>query len=76
MEEAERLQAIKGKQVQLLHNKKVVNHIYANAGPSLLAKGTVLPLEDTQNAQLAGPSVVTQLSMKTRSLITKEEKLQ
>ncbi|TRZ37408.1 photosystem reaction center subunit H [Niallia circulans] len=63
MEEAERLQALKEKQVELLLNKKVVNDIYTNEGQLLLAKGTVLSLEDIENAQLAGPSVVIELSM-------------
>ncbi|MGG0738704.1 PRC-barrel domain-containing protein [Niallia taxi] len=63
MEEAERLQALKEKQVELLLNKKVVNDIFTNEGQLLLAKGTVLSLEDIENAQLAGPSVVIELSM-------------
>ncbi|MFP7471769.1 PRC-barrel domain-containing protein [Niallia taxi] len=62
-EEAERLQALKEKQVELLLNKKVVNDIYTNEGQLLLTKGTVLTLADIENAQLAGPSVVIDLSM-------------
>ncbi|MEK4442656.1 MULTISPECIES: PRC-barrel domain-containing protein [Niallia] len=68
LEEVEReneagLNGLKEKQRELLLNKQVTKDIYAADGELIVAKGSILALEDIEKAQNAGPSVVIDLSM-------------
>lgn len=62
-EEDEEIAALKQRQIEILHGKRVLKDIPGNNGDVLIVEGTILGEAEITRAQEEGPNVIVELSM-------------